>query len=361
MKRLFSFSLALLLLISTAIAAEEMAPFETSGWAHEDVVRAADLDLIYNPASVTDTREPITRADFAANTASLVATKFGSNLKSYVLIARYRGQAERDEYFLFTAFDVAKRLGIIQGRENGYEDPSAFITRQEAAVMLARAYRAYQDTAPNALEPLSFADRDDIADWALEDVKLMNQLGVMTGVGEGRFDPLGSYTIEQCLVSLVRLYEKVPFGDSKQQNPFTIAKLEEGFFRTWEEPYDIAFAIETEDYFICALDRATTGTGLGYSCYEIKIIDQNLSLWSYETPILTHSDIYRGAEHTRPENPSLSADGTKLFYTATLEEDTYHIFGLEEADKTLLFPKGVYSVTMDLATGEQAWTRANLE
>lgn len=359
MKRLFAFFSAVLLLASAAIAAE-MAPFETSGWAHEDVVKAVALDLIYDPARIIDARAPITRADFAVSAASLVSTEFGSNLESYVLITRYRGQAERDEYFSFTAFDVAKSLGIIQGRENGNTDPGAFITRQEAAVMLARTYRTYQDTVPNVLEPLSFSDRDNIADWALEDVKLMNQLGIMTGVGEGRFDPLGIYTIEQCLVSLVRLYDKAPFGDSKQQNPFAITKLEGGFFRTWDENYDIAFAIETEDYFICALDHSTTGIGLSSSYYKINIVDQNLFLRSYPTPILTRSSIYRGAEYARPENPVLSADGTKLFYTATLEEDAYDIFGLTEADKTLIFQKGVYSVTMDLATGAQTWTRADL-
>lgn len=53
-----------------------------------------------------------------------------------------------------------------------------------------------------------------------------------------------------------------------------------------------------------------------------------------------------------PEHPSLSEDGSTLIYTATLEEDGYHIeVGAEESDDSLLFEKGIYTVTMDLATG----------
>ena len=76
---------------------------------------------------------------------------------------------------------------------------------------------------------------------------------------------------------------------------------------------------------------------------------------------MNHSDSFRGVEYARPENPALSEDGTKLTYTAALEEDVYHIEdGVEEADWPLLFEKGIYTVTMDLATGEQTWTRADI-
>lgn len=359
MKKSLSLCLALLLMASIPAAAADVFPYETSGWAREEVAKAVELGIVYDPAgSFWVTSDPITRGAFAQNAASLVAREFGSHLDSYLLILRYRGQAEDPTYSL-SALDVSKSLGILRGRGDGDDDAYTNITRQEAAVMLARTYRAYQDTLPTELEPLDHTDQADIADWAVDDVRLMNHLGVMTGVGDGRFDPLGSYTVEQCLVSLVRLYEKAP-GGGRQDSPFLIPDRV-GFRNTWEDS-ELAFAVETEDYYICAMMRPSAAPGLGSLYYDINIINrQDLALRSYPTPILEQSNSFRGVTHARPKTPSISGDGTKLYYTVTLEEDAYHIEGLDEpAQKTLLFQKGVYTVTVDLATGGQTWTRADL-
>lgn len=37
----------------------------------------------------------------------------------------------------------------------------------------------------------------------------MTQLGILQGVGDNRFHPQGSYTVEQCFSSLVRLLQKI--------------------------------------------------------------------------------------------------------------------------------------------------------
>ncbi len=362
MKRWLALCLLLLILTPSAAAAEADLPFAPSDWAREEVESAVEQGLLYEEALPSEAGAPISRGDFACQAAATAAAVFGSDLESYLLIMSYRGQAEREDYFHLYPLDVARSLGILLGRGDGEEDPASPITRQEAAVMLARTYRACQESAleREEVEP-SFSDRGDIAEWALDDVGLMEELGVMTGVGEGRFDPLGSYTVEQCVVSLARFYEALPRGGARAENPFAIPRLEGGFFRTWEEPYDIAFALETEAYYLCAWDRSTMGIGLGGADYEVAVIDRNLSLRVCQVPILTSSSIYRGAVCARPEQPVLSEDGTELSYTVVLEEDAYHIFGLTEADRTLLFPKGVYTVILDLDTGAQNWSRAELE
>ena len=198
MKKWIAYFLAMFLLAPTALAAEEMFPYRTSDWARAEVGQAAELGLIYDPyGHFSDLRSPITRGDFASNAAALVAKGFGKDLEGYVLIMRYRGQT-KDPAFTYSATDAAADLGILQGRGDGTQDydRGAHITRQEAAAMLARTYRACQSTEPDVPEPISFTDREDIADWALEDVALMSQLGIMKGVGDGRFDSLGDYTEE---------------------------------------------------------------------------------------------------------------------------------------------------------------------
>lgn len=87
-------------------------------------------------------------------------------------------------------------------------------------MVLARTYRAYCDEAHDDAEPLSYADTAQIASWAKEDVQLMTHLGIMNGVGEDRFDPQGSYTIEQCLVTLLRLYNNTCKDKPVVENDF---------------------------------------------------------------------------------------------------------------------------------------------
>ena len=360
MRRLLTFFLSILLLIPTALAAaEEAFPYQTSGWAREEVARAVELGLVYDPYdSFWDMQSPITRGDFASNAAALVAKGFGTDLESYLLVTRYREQAG-DPSFHYSAVDAAGELGILQGRGDGTYDPYAQITRQEAAAMLARTYRACQSAEPDALEPVSFTDQEDISEWAREDVALMNRLGILNGVGDGRFDPLGTYTQEQCILSLLRLYEAVPFDGAGRENPFPMPEPQPGFLCT-EYESELCFALESADYYICVMLHPTGGWS--YSSYDICVIGEDRTVRKYRTPIINHSDSFRGVDYARPEYSALSEDGGKLIYTATLEENVYHIeVGVEEADWPLLFEKGLYTVTMDLATGEQTWIRTDLE
>ena len=355
MKKWITFFLAMFLLAPTALAAEEEFPYHTSDWAREEVGRAVELDLIYDPYDYFSfIQDAISREDFACNAAALVAKGFGINLEGYVFIMNYRGQAE-DENFTYSAVDAAVELGILQGTGAGELDLYRAITRQEAAAMLARTYRAYQSEEPDVLEPVSFTDRADIADWALEDVALMSQLGIMNGVGDGRFDPLGTYTEEQCFISLLRLYEVVPFDGAGRENPFSILEPQPGFLCTFPNSGYYAFAVESQDYFIFSM--VYPYKGWSNTTYHIYVVNRDLSVRRYETPILKFIS-FRGAEHGRPENPVLSQDGTSLTYTVTLTEDAYHYDFYETPP--LLFEKGIYTVTMDLATGEQTWTRAEL-
>ena len=361
MKKWIAFFLAMFLLTPTALAAEEEFPYHTSDWARAEVGRAIELDLIYDPYDyLWNLQNPILREDFACNAAALVAKGFGVDLEGYTLVMNYRRQAESEKPIYASvdvAVDAAIDLGILQGTGEGELELDRTITRQEAAAMLARTYRAYQSAEPDVLEPVTFTDQEDIADWALEDVALMSQLGIMNGVGDGRFDPLGTYTEEQCFISLLRLYEMVPFDGAGQENPFSTLEPQPGFLCTFPNSGYYVFALESEDYYV--FSRIYPSQGWSNTTYHIYVIDRDLSVRRYETPILKFIG-FRGAEHGKPENPVLSQDGTSLTYTVTLTEDAYRYDFYGETYSDLLFEKGIYTITMDLATGEQTWTRAEL-
>ncbi len=362
MRRFFVLLLVSLLLLPMVHATEQTSPlddFVLSAWAREDVQKALDLHLL-SPNVLLDLRQPISRGSFAGKAASLLALEFGSNMDAYLLIQNYRGLAREDAFPIQYSPDIGKRLGIIEGRENGDMDWTSSITRQEAAVMLARTYRAYHADIPEDLQELTFADQADIAPWAWADVQLMSHLGILRGNQWNAFEPNRLYSIEQCLVTLVRLYENAPADGSVQENPFAIPRLDEGFFHVWETG-SYAFALETEDYYICAFEPESLGSGIGSRCYDIQIVEQDFSLRSYPSEILLAVSS-RGAIHARPEHPRLSEDGTKLLYTANVPTDAYSRFWDAEGKETatLLFPKGIYTVTMDLKTGEQTYTHAEL-
>lgn len=363
MKRLVACCLSLLLLGSTALGAEVPLydPYETSEWAETDVARAIELGY-HRSSSVGDQSpsvilgelwESISRGQFASAAAAMVAGEYGSKLDSYLRITSCHRRVAGEMAYGVTAVDVAQELGILKGRGEGDLDLQAEITRQEAAVMLARTLRSYRTVPEGTTEELPFADACEIADWAREDVALMYRLGVMNGVGEDRFDPLGTYTVEQCMVSLVRLHEQAPYDGSGPADPFALERVPGGYAESWMDT-TLAFAVETEDYWALAW---TGSAVMGGPKFHIEIIDGDLDLHSYSAVIYTgYSDFYGNAD-AWPQNVRVSEDGGAILYDAVVEQDVYRN-GFE--DQPLLFQRGLYTVTMDLATGEQTWTRTDL-
>lgn len=368
-KFLYSIAAACLLatlLVPTAMAGSLYSPdlyyweqehplhhFQYSPWAEDSIEAFLDWKTI--PLGEEDLREPVSRGDYAELAAAFTAMEWGSNLDSYLLITACRG----DE--TLTRLDVGVKLGIIRGREDGELYPNDHITRQEAAVMLARTYRLYHAVPAEASAHLSFRDQGEIADWAREDVQLMVSLGVLKGKEDNHFDPLGDFTKEQYLATLVRL-DAVPPDSGKLDDPFRLTP-DPGFVRIWERESQLCFALETEEFFVCAREPVPSSAEgvIGNLDYCIQITDRKGSLGTYPTPIL-QSASSRGEIHARPENPSLSPDGSTLYYTATLTGDAYRTYYDESANavEELIFPKGVYTVTVDLASGVQTYTRGDL-
>lgn len=350
MKKAICFLLALLMILPSAAAQE----FEASDWAAESIEKAIELDLV--PDSPGDCRYPITRGSFAAYAATLLAVLYGADLDQYRRALCYRGWKETGEPTYCSVQDVANQLGILLGRGDGDYDENSFITRQEAAAMLARTYRAYAGEFTEELAPTTFADEEGIADWAMDDVQLMNHLGIMTGVGYGLFDPLGNYTKEQCLVTLVRLYDGAPNDEKKTENPFVITNLEK-VIATEVSAHDFQFAFETEAYYV--LGSTYWSGGMTPPKHHIYVISQDFICRNYRVPLVTASNSYYGDYDAVPENPLLSEDGTKLIYTVTIPADVYPT-DKDGNPEPLRHEKGLYTVTMDLATGEQTYTRADL-
>ena len=54
---------------------------------------------------------------------------------------------------------------------------------------------------------IDFSDSEDISEWAFKSTCFMNGLNIMKGTGDNRFEPKGLYTVEQSIVSSLRIYD----------------------------------------------------------------------------------------------------------------------------------------------------------
>ncbi|MGN0180795.1 MAG: S-layer homology domain-containing protein [Candidatus Ornithomonoglobus sp.] len=61
----------------------------------------------------------------------------------------------------------------------------------------------------NSTAGTSYSDSADIQDWARESIGVMSRYGIMNGVDDTHFDPKGTYTIEQSVVTLLRAFNTI--------------------------------------------------------------------------------------------------------------------------------------------------------
>ncbi len=119
----------------------------------------------------------MTRAEFATMLANMLGYKEkATNTFSDV----------NDSDWFADAILKLAAAGVIQG-SNGMANPNAPISRQEAAVMMCRAFNI-----PTTGGSLDFADSADVADWAKGAVAALASRGMMNGVGGNNVAPLAN-------------------------------------------------------------------------------------------------------------------------------------------------------------------------
>ena len=230
--------------------------------------------------------------------------------------------------------------------------------------MLARAYRLYSGEIHDDAEPLSYADKGEIADWAKTDVQLMTHLGIMNGVGEDKFAPKGSYSVEQCLVTLVRLYETTCKGKTPDQtNLFVMTEREQAMGKAWTAGLYYVTSAEQGGTLAVAHGGAFAGS-MGPQRAYILVLDKDLKAKEYRNIIKYEHNTFFGQDENAMGDAGIqklwvSEDGSKVYFQSTLENDVYP-YNPDGTYGKLLFAKGVYTVTLDVETGRQTYTRADL-
>lgn len=162
-------------------------------WGEADILKLASLGIISGVGGGKfDSEGTVTRAQFArmiVGAMGLGETDADLSFTDAALIPAWAAG--------YVATAVAE--GIIHGLDDGSFAPNAHITREQIAVMIARALKL-----PLAGES-SFADNAAISAWARGAVKSVADAGIVGGVGGNRFAPADKATRAQAARMLSRL------------------------------------------------------------------------------------------------------------------------------------------------------------
>ena len=178
---------------------------KVSTWAQDTVNQAAQQGFIPAGTLGDDYTQNITRAQFSA-IAVQVYEQITGDIIAYA-------SADFKDSKGNTAVAKAYTLGILTGYNYGDSQaeisvgPNDPITREQAAVMLARLGERLGLNITSNIINMPFTD--EIASWAGGSVQGLYNHGIMTGISANTFGAKNPYTIEQSLVTMIRLADKV--------------------------------------------------------------------------------------------------------------------------------------------------------
>lgn len=194
----------------------------TSDWAYQWMDKADKLDIIPDVLINANMTKGITRREFSA-----LAVELYEKISGKVAIANINSpfSDSKDQ-----AVIKAYALGIVSGIGNGLFAPNALLSREEASVMLTRAYKAaywegwtlekdktYSNHSLDIEGVAKFSDDNLISSWARDSVYFMAKNGIINGIGNNLFAPshkagerenYGRATREEAFKIVVAMIEK---------------------------------------------------------------------------------------------------------------------------------------------------------
>ena len=113
--------------------------------------------------------------------------------------------ADKNAWY-YSAISAAAQKGIINGYDDNTFGIGKQITREDAAVILFRATQS--EKLGDFAEP-EFLDGSDISDYAKEAIGVMNNSGIISGMGDGRFMPQSNLTRAEAAKMLYGLFMQI--------------------------------------------------------------------------------------------------------------------------------------------------------
>ena len=180
-------------------------PVETpSSWAAQNVADAIAAGLVPTVLQ-KNYAKPVSRGDVAQMFINLIEKGSGMNIDAFMT---EKGAAIDSGVFTDTtdqAVLAANALGIISGVGGGKFDPSGTLTRAQAAAIINRV--AHVLGVETSGYTHSFTDVS--GHWADAELGWPVHAGVISGVGNNKFDPDGKLTAEQAIAITYRALQSL--------------------------------------------------------------------------------------------------------------------------------------------------------
>ena len=174
-----------------ATTADQFSDVDTNDWYYSNVMRAVELGIL---SGYTDgTFKPmnnITRRDFAI----MLAQSLGHD-NDEKATSPFKDVADTDYGVSSIAYLYENEITV--GDSNGNFNPDANITRQEAAIMLVKAFEATGTSSD------LYADDAQIASWAKSFVYTAKAAGLMKGDDHNEFNPTDRLTRAEAASAMV--------------------------------------------------------------------------------------------------------------------------------------------------------------
>ncbi len=171
--------------------ADQFSDVNTGDWYYNNVMRAVELGIL---SGYTDgTFKPmnnITRRDFAI----MLAQSLGHD-NDEKATSPFKDVADTDYGVSSIAYLYENEITV--GDSNGNFNPDANITRQEAAIMLVKAFEATGTSSD------LYADDAQIASWAKSFVYTAKAAGLMKGDDHNEFNPTDRLTRAEAASAMV--------------------------------------------------------------------------------------------------------------------------------------------------------------
>lgn len=200
MKKFLLLALSIIFIINLTPA---YAADNCSDWASDYIDFADSAGIIPNELKDRYT-EDITRLEFTHLAITFLSSAFELDIEDLAENANNIHFSDTNDVYV----TAANYLGIISGTDDGKFLPDNNITRQEAAKILSNTYAVITgDHSPASSYINTYIDYDEISDWAKPYVDNVSAWAVMNGMSDNTFAPNSTYTIEQGIVTFIRLYE----------------------------------------------------------------------------------------------------------------------------------------------------------
>ena len=171
--------------------ADQFSDVDTDDWYYNNVMRAVELGILSGYSDGTfKPMNNITRRDFAI----MLAQSLGHD-NDEEATSPFKDVADTDYGVSSIAYLYENEITV--GDSNGNFNPDANITRQEAAIMLVKAFEATGTSSD------LYADDAQIASWAKSFVYTAKAAGLMKGDDHNEFNPTDRLTRAEAASAMV--------------------------------------------------------------------------------------------------------------------------------------------------------------